>query len=219
MQRDSSSSNRFSRSRKWFAFTSATLLVVCSVLACCIWHPFHTVPRLDAALLHDGDIILIRGDTVRGFAVVNAGDGFPYSHAGIVRVEEGGSFVIHATPDGRTDWVIRDTLTDFLANSDARFAAIYRIGSGPEAETTARAASDNAQGYYEQKRRFDAAFSLAETQELYCTELVWRAYLEAGRDISEGRRSPAPSFLTKEPVLMPQELVAAPDARLVEESF
>jgi len=34
----------------------------------------------------------------------------------------------------------------------------------------------------------DDNFDMADTTKFYCTELVWRAYLSAGIDISKGRR-------------------------------
>ena len=217
MTRGSSSSGRGRRPRKrWIA--AALVLVLCTALAAWIWHPFHSVPRLDGAPLADGDLLFIRGDTVRGFAVVRRSDGFPYSHVGILRRENGVFFVLHVTPDGADDFVRKEALADFLHTSDARHAAVYRIGSGEEAAARAHAASDQAERYYEEKRRFDAAFRLSEERDLYCTELVWRAYLAAGTDLSESRRSRAPTFLTRESVLMPEDLLQGGDARLVEVS-
>lgn len=101
-----------------------------------------------------------------------------YGHVGIVVLTRDGTLgVIHAggdplSPEGR---VLTDPLPFFLGASSA--AALYRPRGSEDRISRlidfAKEASDLAVP-------FDTSFSLASEDALYCTELVWRAFLYAG---------------------------------------
>ena len=62
----------------------------------------------------------------------------------------------------------------------------------------ARAATAYALHKAAEKVLFDNDYSLEDTTQLYCTELVWRAYQTQGIDVSGGVRQEAPVFLCKD---------------------
>ena len=194
---------RFIRYAAFFAIAAGIVSLALPIAAG--WNPFRPALRMDASLLRDGDIIFIRGATVRGMAVALAEKSSPYSHTGIIHKEGGSTWVIHATPSGDSDYVCRDSLDDFLAISGTRHAAVCR--ALPEFSDIAVRAAKRAEFYYSEKYPFDGKFSLKSEDSLYCTELVWRAYLDAGLDLSEGRRDDVSFPLIDEPVLLPSSLL------------
>jgi hypothetical protein len=173
-------------------------------------------PRIDEALLRDGDMLFVRGSSLRGLAVVMAEGGFAYAHVGMIRFEDGRAFVIHASPGG--ELVQEQSLTGFLSASGARHAAVYRLGGGTDAARTATLASERARTYFDERRPFDNAFSLADADSLYCTELVWRAYLEAGTDLCDKCFDTVALPFIKEPVVLPSSLLRTGRACLILET-
>lgn len=109
------------------------------------------------------------GSLAAGFSENDDG----YGHVGLVAAgADGGLVVIHAggdpaTPSGR----VQEASLDFFLRS-ARAAALYR----PKIDSArAGAALAYAHAAVRRDAPFDATFSLATEDELYCTELVWRA--------------------------------------------
>jgi uncharacterized protein YycO len=108
-----------------------------------------------------------------------------YSHVGVI---EAGRVphVIHIEPgSGTGDVVRREALADFLNPARADAFAVFRVSA--DHRNQARSATETARRYFASRLRFDPMFSLASADELYCSELVWRAYLAAGLDLLEGK--------------------------------
>jgi hypothetical protein len=132
--------------------------------------------------LQNGDLILRRGRSLESFAVFLADKNRDYSHIGIVVVENGNPFVIHAVPGESAtepETVIKERPADFLSRDKASRFAVYRsVFQAGEREKVALKALE----YYQNNTGFDHEYNLDSDQKVYCTELVLKAYEQASLD-------------------------------------
>ncbi|MGF1530862.1 MAG: YiiX/YebB-like N1pC/P60 family cysteine hydrolase [Puniceicoccaceae bacterium] len=113
-----------------------------------------------------------------------------FSHIGIAVELSGEFWVIHSKGD---DWtgigsVRRERLSDFIGmNGEASVAwGVFRRKG--EAASGLKAAM-RALEWEQAEIEFDSAFDLADASRLYCTEMIWRAYLESsGVDLVPAKR-------------------------------
>lgn len=167
-----------------------------AVLACiCAWPLYPSAPqprsapdentaiRLpDRKALQSGDIIFRRGrDAVSG--MVLAADGrTSFSHVGIVITKAEAVWVIHASPaeGDETDGRVKvEPIEVFASTERASEIGIYRVRK--IADTTIARVIKEARSYV--GRPFDVKFDISDESQLYCTELVWRAYQVAGVEL------------------------------------
>jgi uncharacterized protein YycO len=161
----------------------------------------------DASIFQDGDIIFRRGRSLVSQIVLSADERSPYSHVGLIKLIEGHPFVAHVTtsdPPGSPDIARLDPLDSFLSDDRALSAAVFRVKD--TARRFAGAAVDAALSYVEKRVPFDDEMDLRTTDKLYCTEMVWRAYLEAGLDLVNGKFDRLRIPLGKEIYLLPSSL-------------
>ncbi|MGV8111602.1 MAG: YiiX/YebB-like N1pC/P60 family cysteine hydrolase [Lentimicrobium sp.] len=146
--------------------------------------PLNESPALPA--LNDGDIIFRKGRSLVSAVVMMNDPTTAFSHVGIVVHRDGEPFIIHAVPgepDENGDEKVRcDKTADFISHDKASRYAVYRLCSDT-AGFSARAAS-KAMEYYHEKLAFDKAFNIKSDDRLYCTELVWKAYLSSGINLT-----------------------------------
>jgi uncharacterized protein YycO len=130
-----------------------------------------------------------------------------YSHVGIAVADGSRIRVVHALPpeEKNPGGVIAEPLESFLVPELASAAAIYR----PRNSGTGARAAARAWAYARTRTPFDSGFNLATPGALYCTELVWRAYLDEGVDLV-GR-----DFQDR--YLLPSRLLRSPELRLIKE--
>lgn len=174
-------------------------------LVCIVW--WHSSPDKvrfpEPANLQSGDIVLIRGISFRsGIVRLLEGVGSGYSHVGLVVVENGHPFVIHADPSGRAayDRVIKEPWHALITPARIGGATVFRLAAGYPANAPEVAALAALQ-FAVEARPFDHDFDLLTPRKLYCTELVWRAYKDAGIDLS------GPSFGNDRQYLFPSDLI------------
>jgi hypothetical protein len=144
--------------------------------------------------LMEGDLLFRRGSGLASMSVM-ALDPLPeFSHVGIV-VQVGGEFrVVHAVPgdakedDGR---VVTSSLEQFARKAAPHQVVGYRLNES--VASVARLARQQAAAYAkrlaEKQVLFDHDYDLNSDARVYCTELVWRAYLAGGVDIADRDRS------------------------------
>jgi hypothetical protein len=124
-----------------------------------------------------GDVLCLsvdswRSDLVRLFQLGRT----RYSHVGLVVVQQGQRRVIHADPTrGR---VVNDSAARVLTDPTVTGGAVYRAKELTSRQTAAIV--QVARNAAKQATPFDNAFKLTTSHRLYCTELIWRAYRNAG---------------------------------------
>ncbi|KZX53872.1 hypothetical protein A3711_02730 [Erythrobacter sp. HI00D59] len=102
------------------------------------------------------------------------------THVGVVDLaEEGQAYVIHAVPaEGEQEGKVRrQSFREFVDQDRASALIIYRPNLE---EASLRRAVHIAEGYAKSDISFDDDFDLASDDALYCTELIWKAFLAAG---------------------------------------
>jgi len=171
---------------------------------------------LDSRVLRPGDIVLRRGRDAVSAVVLAADSGSRYSHVGIIVPIGRLLGVAHALPEdaahpeGR---VLVEPIGEFLSPEKASELAVYRLREHPR--ETADQASRLALRYVHERRRFDGDFNLETPERLYCSELVWRAFQEAGVDLLDGRFSRLVLPLRSGDFVLPSSFTTSPHLGLV----
>lgn len=166
--------------------------------------------RFEKTEFASGDLIFRRGRSLVSRAVLAVDGGSEYSHVGLISVIDGQVWVLHEVPPeepGRTSGALAEPLSAFLAPDKATAAGLYR----PENARAAAIAERAAWRFVRARVPFDSAFDLSTSNEMYCTEMVWRAYREAGIDLAP----PGPD--RKEKYLLPSRLLRSPRLRKIQE--
>ncbi|MEC4986600.1 MAG: YiiX/YebB-like N1pC/P60 family cysteine hydrolase [Oscillatoria sp. PMC 1068.18] len=167
------------------------------------------IKTLDYQFFQTGDIIFRGGNSLLSQAVISADAGSPFSHVGLVKIIGDRPFVIHAsTGDTFDDGTVKiDSLEAFLAKDNASVVAIYRLQVSEA--TISKLAAEIATSYAQEKLAFDAEFDLTTPDKLYCTELVWRAYLTAGIDLTDGKFDNLQLPMRQGEYLLPSRLLSS----------
>ena len=159
--------------------------------------------RLNNYILQDGDIVLRKGNSIESETVSLVDGNSKYSHIGIIALQDNIPYVIHIVPDSlnsTVDYCLYQELTTFFAPKNARFGCVLRINETKK--HYASKASKNAMKFYNKRIIFDKKYNMKSDSEMYCTELVWKAYHIDSLDIIEGNYSASPiPFLTKKIIL------------------
>jgi len=159
--------------------------------------------------LLDGDIVFRKGRSLVSAVVMMNDPSTAYSHVGIVVHIDGEPFVVHAVPgepDENGEEIVRcDKTADFLSIDKASRYAVYRL-CRDTAGFSARAAS-KAMEYYEKNLAFDKAFDIRSDERLYCTELVWKAYLSSGINLTGNRFARLSMNLLADSLILPGQLI------------
>jgi hypothetical protein len=193
--------------------TKAGWLPTAMSLAQLVWlspHPLAHQPSrgtlaFDPTSFRTGDVVFRRG---RGLAsrLVRASDNAgQYSHTGVVSRVADKVWILHSHPAESAEQpggAVAESLARFLSPDMASAAAVYR----PRRQDLAAAAARAAWNFVRARAPFDPAFDLKTEQELYCTELVWRAYQAAGVDL-------VPGFTDR--YLLPSQLEKSPHLQLI----
>ncbi len=145
----------------------------------------------------EGDLVLRCGSGAESRVVTTASQA-PFSHIGILHYDSisKGWMVVHAVPGesakGEPEFIKAEAIDKFYGSDRAISGAWLRVRCSDE---DASRAANYALDKERQRVEFDNDYSLSDTTQLYCTELVWRAYGQQGIDISGGGRSDAPQFI------------------------
>ncbi len=162
--------------------------------------------EIDECMLQSGDLIFRRGISFVSNLVLEADSESPYSHVGIITIDSGKAFVIHAVPEeseSGIDYLRKDPMKTFLLKDRATAYAVFRFYDDLIADKAAHAANN----YFSKKYIFDASFNLLDPNELYCTELVWRAYKDVGVNITNNRFDTLAVPIGENPFLLPGTLL------------
>jgi uncharacterized protein YycO len=148
----------------------------------------------------EGDLVLRCGNGAESRVVTEASNSI-YSHIGILHYDtlQAQWMVIHAVPGeaerGVPEYLKCELLSDFYAADRAVRGAWMRVDCS---DSIAAKATRYALRKVEERVEFDNDYLLSDTLQIYCTELVWQAYLHQGIDLSEGHRHEVPSLFSQD---------------------
>lgn len=138
---------------------------------------------VDTTLLREGDLLLRMGEGWQSRMVAHL-SGEEYSHIALAHHGPKGWMAVHAVPDEiepgeQHEYLKAEPLSQYYATHRAVGGAIARIDcSEAYANRAVQYALDKVQRRFE----FDHQYSLSDSTQYYCTELVYRAYLSQGID-------------------------------------
>lgn len=165
----------------------------------------------------NGDIAFRCGEGVASRVVLSANSSGTYSHVGVIAEVEGVWSIIHIVPfEGKSieqDKIYCDEVGEFFSQQKSCAGAIYRYNSLDTTEQT------QIYNYLLKQLRddilFDHDYDLTDDKYQYCSELVWRSYLEIGVDLSEGRRSYMPIIRQGEGYMFPVDIESNNNLELI----
>lgn len=144
--------------------------------------------NFDTSVLQPGDIIFREGLSFVSRMILVADENSPYSHTGLIYIEKDKVFVIHAVPaeeSWETEVIKIEPIKDFLRKDRTAAVAVYRPLK--QYEKYISVSVNTALKYAMNNTKFDSGFDLKDDSRLYCTELVWKAYLQAGLDLIDSQ--------------------------------
>ena len=176
------------------------LLLLTALLLCgCAEH--HDIVEVTGQEdFREGDLVLRCGYGAESKVVTEASQSI-YSHIGILHYDSPTAQwqVIHAVPGeaekGEPEWMKAEPINEFYAYDRASCGAWMRVDCS---DSIAASAARYAMQKVAEKVEFDNDYLLSDTTQIYCTELVWQAYLHQGIDLSEGHRHEVPSIFSKD---------------------
>ena len=165
--------------------------------------------------VHTGDIVFFRGTRIRSMAVrfLDPGPG-AMSHLGILIRTDSSLLVAHASPyspDNTSPRVRLEPLDTVLREGKVASMLLYRCTVDSAGDKAAKWACIFA----ESGLPFDTDFDLTTDTALYCTELVYRAYLRAGLDIVTETLDTVTHPFGKKTVLFPTNIARSSFLRKV----
>jgi hypothetical protein len=181
---------------------SKLYIACCAVLAFALYDAVAPIPasshHYTTVGWKPGDIVFVEGKSLRSSVVRFLEFGHSdYSHVGLIVFDHDMPFVIHADPlRGR---VVKEKWDLLLSPDRICEAAVFRVRGVSDAAISRACAI--AEDDYFQAIPFNSDFDLATPNKLYCTELIWRAYLAAGIDL---RKKP---YGSDSKYLLPSELI------------
>ncbi len=160
--------------------------------------------------LNNGDLIFRKGRSLESFAVCLADKEKEFSHVGLVVLRNGEPFVIHAVPyesDGVEEFIKQERVEAFLSTEKASAFAVYRPGFVAEIRNRA---SEIALQFYQSKCTFDYAYDMKTESKLYCTELIFKAFREAGVELSGIHPSTVDFGFVQKQIILPAAFLKNP---------
>lgn len=167
----------------------------------------HVINELKLLEVKDGDLVFRKGFSIESQAVLLADVNGDYSHVGIIVIRNDTPFVIHVVPDSiqsSIDYTLKEELLDFFHPEFAAKGCIMRIK--PSFEAIAKNSADTAYRFYENHISFDGGYDLLTDDKMYCTELIWKAYLFNSIDLVNENLSKLNIPLIKNKIIFPSAL-------------
>ena len=177
----------------------ADILFLMTLLCGCTAHHDRVGVTGDEAF-REGDMVLRCGWGLESQAVVQSSHSV-YSHIGLLHydTESAQWMVVHAVPGeaapGQPECVKCEPLSVFYAPDRAKCGAWMRADCP---DSIAAAAVGYALHQVASRVTFDNDYLLSDTTQLYCTELIYQAFLHQGLDLSDGHRHPVPTVISED---------------------
>lgn len=190
--------------------SSIVFLTLCTFGIYYVQHSYHSSSeqgsfdwKAIAGELSDGDLVFRTGRDMISHLVLSQGDLPRFSHVGIILRNKSELVVVHAVPqnDKSVAGVIVEPLSTFTAKDNAKDVGFYRAKNmNHQARYIIREYSLQQVG-----KGFDYRFSLKGDDELYCTELVLKAFAKSGINLTASLPK-VRVMLIPEPVYPPDHL-------------
>lgn len=172
----------------------------------------HSIYNPASCPLAEGDIVFRKGSSLVSSLVLLNDRSTDFSHVGIVCKHDGALCIIHAVP-GEADANGREVVKCESPESFFDPAKAQKI-----AITTLKDASDDmrhkaaniALEYFKQNIPFDGAMDFKSDDKLYCTELVWKAWLKAGINITQNKFQLLKLNLMNDSIILPGHILHSP---------
>ena len=166
--------------------------------------------NVNISSLNNGDLILRCGRSTESYAVYLADSNTEFTHIGIVSLENGVPYVIHAVPH-KNDFIKKEIISQFLEPKQAAKFAIYRTSFPSEILNDV---VKEAQNFYIKKYTFDDEYNLNTNSKLYCTELILKAFSNVG--LSLNIKSKKLNYVVwKHNIIFPSEFTKPPVFRRI----
>ena len=163
---------------------------------------------IDADQLKSCDIIFRRGLSFVSNIVLSADKNSPYSHVGLIIKENNYPYVIHAVPDeseSNIDKIKKESIEQFLRFDRATAYAIYRMNHNFD-KAKIELFLDSV---YNKNTLFDDDFDLLSSEKMYCTELIYKAFLNSNIDLVENKFDTLFIPIGKNPFLLPGRIITS----------
>ncbi|MCQ2198616.1 MAG: hypothetical protein MJZ19_02710 [Paludibacteraceae bacterium] len=164
--------------------------------------------RIPKDSIRNGDLVFRLGRSVESRFVKSTGEQCGFSHVGIMVWFGDTLKVVHAVPEeNKNDSMVCENIESFLCEDRAQRTGFFKVVCN---DSLASCAAEYGLRKFNEGCMFDHDYDLDNDDKLYCTEFVWRAYKEAGVDISMGSRTEiATLFVKSGEVISPQDLMKA----------
>lgn len=162
----------------------------------------------DDLQLQNGDLIFRRGRSIESQIVLLSDGNSEYSHVGIIYIKNKKPFVIHSVPRENSEeyeLIKMESVEVFLSKDKATRFAVFRLED--TLMSISAMASDFAYNCYLRKYCFDNQYDLLTDKKLYCTELIWKAYKNAGLDIVQNRLRDINVIIINKKIIMPSSII------------
>lgn len=164
------------------------------------------------------DIIFRRGLSLVSNLVLSADSHSPFSHIGIIIKEKKNITVVHVVPDESEtgiDIIKKDELNEFLRSDRASAYAVYRYKS----EIDFSKLESYIKSQLKREILFDGEFDLSSSDKLYCTEFVYKSFLEAGIDLIDNKFDTLLIPIGKNPFILPGRILTSSYLTKITEYF
>lgn len=177
-------------------FVAALIVYIGMAMSAC----HSTVSRVEVSgqdEWREGDLVLRCGNGMESRVVTQRSHSI-YSHIGLLHYDSlcGEWQVVHAVPgEDEPEYMKAEPIDLFFCPERAKNGAWLRVRCN---DSVAREAVRYALTKVDKHILFDNDYLLEDSTCLYCTELVWRAFMAQGIDLSNGRRHSLPTVFSKE---------------------
>lgn len=175
---------------------AAVLLISAIVLTttfCGRGNDFHVSPQITSSV-RSGDVVLLEGTSWRGRIVRFLNSKSDFSHVGVVKIEEGKVFLLHADPKLGC---VQEEIHHLFQRCRFLDAVVLR----PKDAAAAFEAVSFCSRAVSRHTRFNDSFRYLQGSGFYCTEFVLMAYESAGTHILSG--------IQKGAIIFPEQLLGS----------
>jgi len=176
----------------------------------------NSVSILSKLNLQNGDLIFRRGTSIESQIVLLTDQDSEYSHVGMIYKINSRLFVIHTVPkenDVDPGHIKLESIDEFLSEGKATRVAIFRLLQNSSGKINI--ASSYAYSCYLKRYSFDNNYDLSSDSQLYCTELIWKAYMSAGVDLVRNRLRNISFIITNKIMIMPSSIIESKLLQLI----